>query len=127
MKHALLLLAFVAAPALAAPPLNFSVEVTKDDAPKVVTVLERQFDVGQGAPWHIHHGIEMVYIAEGEVEMRIGTETPRLLRAGESVQIPREVPHTAINNGKVPVKLIISYVTDSGSELRTPVDPPAAQ
>ncbi|WP_050808182.1 cupin domain-containing protein [Asticcacaulis biprosthecium] len=126
MKHALLLLAFIAAPAIAGPPLNFSVEVTKDHAPKVVTVMERQFDLGQGSGWHIHHGTEMVYIAEGEIELRVGTEAPRVLRAGDSVQIPREMPHTATNIGQVPVKLIITYVTDSGSDLRTPVDAPAA-
>ncbi|WP_051378972.1 cupin domain-containing protein [Derxia gummosa] len=69
---------------------------------------------------HTHAGDEIGYIAEGEVEMQIDGEAPRLLKAGESFVIPAGVVHGAHNHSATGVKLIGVYVVEKGKPLATP-------
>jgi len=110
-------------PALAGTPLNLTTDVPRPP-PQAVTMLERQFEIGQGSGWHIHHGVEMLYVAQGDMELRIGSEAVRILHAGDSFQVPRDTPHTALNIGQVQVKLIITYVHDKDAALKIPAGAP---
>jgi quercetin dioxygenase-like cupin family protein len=66
---------------------------------------------GSGWPRHLHHDQdEWIYIVEGEFEFQVGKSNKRFrLGAGESVFLPRKVPHVwACVSGK-PGKIINVY------------------
>ncbi|MBV9992582.1 MAG: cupin domain-containing protein [Alphaproteobacteria bacterium] len=42
------------------------------------------------------------------------------MRAGDSIAIPRETPHEAVNTGTAPAKVIVTYVVDKGRPLKDP-------
>ena len=68
-----------------------------------------EFTGSGGGPCHLHHEQdEWIYVVEGELEFQIGEKRLRV-RAGESVFLPRKVPHIwACANGK-PGKIINVY------------------
>lgn len=76
---------------------------------------------GGSAGKHIHHGIELGYVAEGEAELVVDGEAPRKLKAGDSYLIPVERPHDARNTGSGPVKVVATYVVEKGKPLAEPV------
>jgi len=54
---------------------------------------------GGSAGRHYHHGTEAGYVLEGTLSLAIDGEAPRLLKAGESYQIPNGKVHDAITVG----------------------------
>lgn len=73
--------------------------------------LERRIITGQGmmiahvylekgcvVPMHHHENEQITYILEGALHFRLGGEDPRevIVRAGEVLQIPSNVPHEAV-------------------------------
>lgn len=51
----------------------------------------------EGAPLHLHTDQDESFtVVEGELNIQVGSEW-RVLRAGESVQVPRKTPHTYAN------------------------------
>lgn len=73
--------------------------------------LERRIITGQGmmiahvylekgcvVPMHHHENEQITYILEGALHFRLGGEEPRevIVRAGEVLQIPSNVPHEAV-------------------------------
>ena len=68
-----------------------------------------EFTGGGGGPRHLHHDQdEWIYVIEGEIEFLVGEERFRL-GVGESVFIPRKVPHLwGCVNGR-PGKIINVY------------------
>jgi quercetin dioxygenase-like cupin family protein len=71
---------------------------------------------------HSHHGIEMTYILEGEVELVVDGEAPRRLKAGDSFVVPAGKVHAAKNVGIVPCKLVGVWVVDKGKPLAVPAE-----
>lgn len=69
---------------------------------------------------HSHHGIEMTYVLEGEVELVIDGEAPRRLKAGDSFVVPAGQIHAAKNVGAVPCKLVGVWVVEKGKSLAVP-------
>lgn len=69
---------------------------------------------------HSHHGIEMTYVLEGEVELTVDGEAPLRLKAGDSFVVPAGKVHAAKNVGSVPGKLVGVWVVDKGKPLATP-------
>jgi quercetin dioxygenase-like cupin family protein len=69
---------------------------------------------------HSHHGIEMTYVLEGEVELTIDGETPLRLKAGDSFIVPSGKVHAAKNIGEVPGKLVGVWVVEKGKPLAIP-------
>src|SRR5260370_35124192 len=64
----------------------------------VVNVLE--MPAGTAAPWHMHPGAqEILFVIEGSVTVEIEGQVPKVLKAGEIVLIPAEIPHLARNDG----------------------------
>ncbi len=69
----------------------------------IVTPLMRggyqRWEPGRAARRHSHDGAEEVFVfLEGECEITVGDET-RVVRAGQAVFVPAEVPHTLRNVG----------------------------
>jgi len=82
-------------------------KVSAKDTDGAMCVFE--FTGSGGGPCHLHHEQdEWIYVVEGELEFQIGEKRLRV-RAGESVFLPRKVPHIwACVNGK-PGKIINVY------------------
>jgi quercetin dioxygenase-like cupin family protein len=69
---------------------------------------------------HSHHGIEMTYILEGEVELAVDGEAARRFKAGDSFVIPAGKVHAAKNVGSVTAKLVGVWVVEKGKPLAVP-------
>ena len=75
---------------------------------------------GAHAGRHTHPGDEISYVMEGEAELLVDGQPPRIVKAGESFVIPAGVVHDAHNAGTVPIKLVGVYVVEKGKPLATP-------
>jgi len=75
---------------------------------------------GATAGRHTHPGDEISYVLEGEAELRIDGQPPRIVKAGESFVIPAGVIHDAHNPGGTPTKLVGVYVVEKGKPLASP-------
>ena len=76
---------------------------------------------GGSAGKHIHHGIELGYVSEGEAELLVDGEPPRRVKAGDSWVIPALRPHDARNTGAGPLKVVATYAVEKGKPLSEPV------
>ncbi len=59
-------------------------------------------------------------MSEGEVELLVDGQPPKVVKAGESFVIPAGTVHDAHNAGSMPVKLIGVYVVEKGKPLASP-------
>jgi quercetin dioxygenase-like cupin family protein len=83
-------------------------------------VVRGEIDPGVSAPRHTHPGDEISYVLEGEAELLIDGEPPRVVRAGEAFVIPAGKVHGARNAGEVPLRFVGVYVVEKGKPLTTP-------
>ena len=75
---------------------------------------------GAHAGRHTHPGDEISYVLEGQAELLIDGQPPRIIKAGESFVIPAGVVHDAHNPGDSPTRLVGVYVVEKGKPLATP-------
>jgi len=68
---------------------------------------------------HTHPGPETGYLIEGEMTLLIDGQPPRVLKAGESYQIPSGAIHDA-KSGDKGAKVLAVYVVEKGKPLATP-------
>lgn len=73
---------------------------------------------------HTHPGDEISYVQEGQFELLVDGQPPRVFRAGESVVIPAGTVHDAHNVGDTPARLIGVYVVEKGKPLASPASAP---
>ena len=73
---------------------------------------------------HSHPGDEIGYVTEGQLELLLDGQPPRLLKTGESFVIPAGVVHDAHNPSTTAGKVLSVYVVEKGKPLATPA--PAA-
>jgi quercetin dioxygenase-like cupin family protein len=83
--------------------------------------------VGGTSGWHVHPGVEIAYLLQGEMSLEEAGQPLRRLEPGESFMVPRGVAHNGVNIGKVPARLVITYLTDKDAPVRRPVEPPPRQ
>lgn len=83
-------------------------------------VVRGEIDPGASAPRHSHPGDEISYVLEGEAELLIDDEPPRLVKAGEAFVIPAGKVHGARNPGGIPLRFVGVYVVEKGKPLSTP-------
>jgi len=64
-------------------------------------VVQNRVQVTPEAPpfRHFHHGEEVIYVLEGELEYQIDGQSPRKVRAGEALTVPRETIHAVKGDG----------------------------
>jgi quercetin dioxygenase-like cupin family protein len=75
---------------------------------------------GAHAGRHTHPGDEISYVTDGEVELLVDGQPPRVVKAGESFVVPAGVVHDAHNAGALPVRLVGVYVVEKGKPLASP-------
>ena len=74
-----------------------------------MTVGVAVFDAGKSNVEHIHPNCEeVVYVVDGEVEHTLGEQTT-VLRAGDLIVVPRNVPHRLINRSATAVRAFIVF------------------
>jgi mannose-6-phosphate isomerase-like protein (cupin superfamily) len=78
-------------------------------------LVESLIAPGFSPPLHVHHREdEAFWVLEGEVSMRCGERTFRA-GPGAFVFLPRDVPHTFVVEGNVPVRML-TLLTPGGGE-----------
>ena len=71
----------------------------------MLTVFD--FEPGAVVPEHAHPHEQITFVLEGELVFTLGTET-RVIRAGDGVTIPANVPHRAVT-GPVPTRALDAW------------------
>ena len=84
------------------------------DAAKVVRLQSVTIPAGGGNNFHRHPGDQWAAIQEGEVTLTIKGQPPRLLKAGDSVHIPRGTVHRNQNMSDKPARSIELNIMDKG-------------
>lgn len=126
MLRLALMAAAATAPVVSLPPAApiSTVAVPQDRGAQEVQVTKREFPAGGSSGWHTHPGVEVAYLLSGEMVLERAGQAPLRLKAGDSFTMPRGVAHNGINRGKVPARLVITYVVDAGAPVRTSVPAP---
>lgn len=88
------------------------------------TLFETVIGIAEIAPSvvigrHTHPGPESGYVMAGSFELLIDGQAPRLLKAGDSYQVPSGAVHDA-KAGPEGAKVIATYVVQKGQPLAMP-------
>ena len=87
-----------------------------------VIIQTRSLQDGESVTPHIHKGVEMTEVVQGTFELYIKGQPVKIIHAGESFLVPRELPHDARPvPGTGPVKLAVTLVIDKGADPRYPL------
>ena len=69
---------------------------------------------------HTHPGEEFGYVLEGTATFELAGQPPLVLKPGDSFFIPVDTPHIAHNRSTTPLRLISTYIVETGRPLSTP-------
>ena len=87
-----------------------------------VIIQTRSLQDGESVTPHIHKGVEMTEVVQGTFELYVKGQPVKIIHAGESFLVPRELPHDARPvPGTGPVKLAVTLVIDKGADPRYPL------
>jgi quercetin dioxygenase-like cupin family protein len=87
-----------------------------------IIIQTRTLQDGESVTPHIHKGVEMTEVVQGTFELYIKGQPVKIIHAGESFLVPRELPHDARPvPGTGPVKLAVTLVIDKGADPRYPL------
>jgi len=70
---------------------------------------------------HTHPGEEVSVVLEGELRLEEAGKPAVTLKAGQAFTVPMGAVHSATSTGKVPTKLLATYIVEKGKPLRTAV------
>jgi len=90
-------------------------------APKECVFGSAELAPGHSLGKHLHHGVEIGYVMDGEFDLLVDGEPPRHLKAGDSYQIAALRPHDARNDGAAPIRVVATWVVEKGKPLAEPV------
>ena len=82
------------------------------DASRIVRMQSVVLPPGSGNQFHRHPGDQWWAVQEGEVTFTIKGEAPRLMKAGDSVYVPRGTVHRNQNMSGRPARSIELNITD---------------
>jgi quercetin dioxygenase-like cupin family protein len=83
-------------------------------------VVRIEIAPGASTGRHTHAGDENTYVFEGELEVTIDGQAPKIIKAGEAIIIPGGTIHNAQNNGTQPLKAVGVYIVEKGKPMTTP-------
>ena len=87
---------------------------------KVVVQARAEFEPGVAAGRHTHPGEEMGYVIEGQLELLIDGQPPKIIKAGEVFFVPAGLVHDGKNTGTGKAKVLATYVVEKGKPVATP-------
>jgi quercetin dioxygenase-like cupin family protein len=109
---------------LQAQPLPANPNVTayyttplENDSSRSVKLQSVTIPPGQGNNFHRHNGDQWAAVQEGEVTFTVKGQAPRVLKAGDSVYIPRGTVHRNQNLGDKPARSIELLIFDKDKPL----------
>jgi quercetin dioxygenase-like cupin family protein len=70
---------------------------------------------------HTHPGEEVSVVLEGELRLEVTGKPAVTLKARQAFTVPAGVVHGATSEGRVPTKLLATYIVEKGKPLRTAV------
>jgi quercetin dioxygenase-like cupin family protein len=91
------------------------------DPSRVVRLQSVVIPPGAGNQFHRHPGDQWWAVQEGEATFTVKGEAPRILKAGESVYVPRGTVHRNQNLSNMPVRSIDLNITDKDKPQTEPV------
>jgi quercetin dioxygenase-like cupin family protein len=91
------------------------------DPSRVVRLQSVVIPPGAGNQFHRHPGDQWWAVQEGEATFTVKGEAPRILKAGESVYVPRGTVHRNQNLSNKPVRSIELNITDKDKPQTEPV------
>jgi quercetin dioxygenase-like cupin family protein len=65
---------------------------------------------------HTHSGDESDYVLEGQLEVTIDGQEPKIVKAGEAIVIPAGAVHNAQNKGSEPLKAVGVYIVEGQAD-----------
>jgi quercetin dioxygenase-like cupin family protein len=87
---------------------------------KIAVQVRGEFEPGVATGRHTHSGEELTYILEGQIELRIDGQPPRVVKAGETFFVPAGLVHEGINTGDGKSKVLATYIVEKGQPLAPP-------
>lgn len=87
---------------------------------RVAVQVRAEFEPGAVVGRHTHPGEELGYVIEGQLELRIEGQPPRVVKAGESFFVPAGVIHDGTNTGSGKAKVFATYIVEKGKPVATP-------
>jgi quercetin dioxygenase-like cupin family protein len=69
---------------------------------------------------HTHPGIESGYVLEGSLELPIQGQPTRMLKVGDSFQVPVATPHAGGKASDAKVRVLSTYVVEKDKPLASP-------
>jgi quercetin dioxygenase-like cupin family protein len=79
-----------------------------------------EFDPGAMVARHTHPGEEMSVVLEGQLELRVDGQAPKIVKAGEAFFVPAGQIHAAVNSSNSKTKVLVTYVVEKGKPVATP-------
>jgi len=89
---------------------------------RVAVQARAEFEPGVAAGRHTHPGEELGYVLEGQLELRIDGQPPRIVKAGEVFFVPAGLVHDGINTGNNKAKVLATYVVEKGKPVASPAN-----
>jgi quercetin dioxygenase-like cupin family protein len=89
-----------------------------------VVMVIAGMEPGNCSGWHTHPGLESSYFLEGEVLISFAGKPDLIVKAGQPVLIPAELPHNDCNVSGKPFKALAHYIVEKGKPLVSSVPAP---
>ena|SRR5437879_10930361 len=90
----------------------FTTALEKDPSRNVQMQMQLHLPDRAGNPFHSHNGDQWQVVLEGEITFTVKGQEPKVLKAGESVYIPRGTIHRNENKSKAPTRTIELLIMD---------------
>lgn len=98
----------------------FTTPLENDPSREVRLQMQLHLPNRPGNPFHTHSGDQWEAVIEGEITFTVRGKEPRVLKAGESVYIPRGTVHRNENKSTQPTRTIELLIIDKGKPQNTP-------
>jgi quercetin dioxygenase-like cupin family protein len=98
----------------------FTTVLDKDPSREVLMQMQVHLPNRPGNSFHTHNGDQWEVVIEGEITFTIRGQPPRVLKAGESVYIPRGTVHRNENKSNAPVRAIELMINDKDKPQTIP-------
>ena len=100
---------------------RFPLQTQEFNVPGRIAIQARvEIEPGIEGGKHTHPGLEMAYVIEGQLEVKVDGQPTRTYKADEAFSVAEGVAHAATNTGTVTTKLLATYLVEVGKPLATP-------